>query len=87
MVVEGNLTIETVPALYEAGVRHLVEADLVVDFSRTAAVDSAAVGMLLGWTRAAQKSKRALRVTGLPENLISLAHLYGVSDMLPLQST
>ena len=42
--------------------------------------------MLLGWLRAAQRSQRTLRVTGLPDDLLSLAHLYGVAELLPRQS-
>lgn len=86
MVVDGHLTIETVPALFETGLQHLASEDLRVDFSRVESVDSAAVSMLLGWTRAAQRSQHALRVTGLPADLLSLARLYGVAELLPQQS-
>ncbi|MDP2695169.1 MAG: STAS domain-containing protein [Gallionella sp.] len=86
LVVRGSLTIATVPALFETGLQHLSSEDLLVDFSQVEAVDSAAVSMLLGWLRAAQRSQRALRVTGLPEDLLSLADLYGVTELLPPQS-
>lgn len=85
-MVRGRLTIGTVPALFEAGLRHLTSEDLLVDFSQVEAVDSAAVSMLLGWSRAAQRNQHTLRVTGLPDDLLSLAHLYGVADLLPQQS-
>lgn len=84
--VHGSLTIATVPALFEEGLQHLSDEDLLVDFSQTEAVDSAAVSMLLGWARAAQRGQRSLRVVGLPDDLLSLARLYGVADMLPRQS-
>lgn len=87
MVVRGRLTIETVPALFEAGLQHLATDDLVVDFSQVEAVDSAAVSMLLGWLRASQRVQRTLRVTALPEELISLARLYGVAELLPQQGS
>jgi len=83
----GGLTMETVPALFEAGLQHLSSQDLQVDFSQVEAVDSAAVSMLLGWERAAQRGKRELRVINLPEDLLSLARLYGVADLLPQQTT
>ena len=86
LVMHGRLTIATVPALFEAGLQHLTSEDLLVDFSQVEAVDSAAVSMLLGWLRAAQRSQHTLRVTGLPEDLLSLAHLYGVAELLPGQS-
>jgi phospholipid transport system transporter-binding protein len=83
MVVRGNLTIETVPAIFETGLQHLAGEDLSVDFSRVGSVDSAAVSMLLGWARAAQRVQQALRVKGLPEDLLNLARLYGVAELLP----
>jgi phospholipid transport system transporter-binding protein len=86
MVVHGNLTIETVPALFEAGLQCLSGEDFKVDLSNVDTVDSAAVSMLLGWTRAAQRIHHDLRVKGLPEDLLSLARLYGVAELLPQQS-
>jgi phospholipid transport system transporter-binding protein len=86
LVVGGRLNIATVPALFEAGLQHLASEDLLVDFSQVEAVDSAAVSMLLGWSRAAQRNQRTLRVTQLPEDLLSLARLYGVAELLPQQS-
>jgi phospholipid transport system transporter-binding protein len=86
MVVQGNLNIGTVPALFETGLQHLAGEDFQVDFSRVDSVDSAAVSLLLGWARAARNMQHGLRVKGLPEDLLSLARLYGVADLLPQQS-
>ena len=79
----GRLTISTVPAVYEAGLQQLIDADLTVDWSGVEAVDSAAVSMLLGWARDAQSKQRTLKVANLPADLLSLANLYGVAEMLP----
>lgn len=83
LLVHGRLTIATVPALFETGLQHLNKEDLLVDFSAVEAVDSAAVSLLLGWQRAAQRAQRQLRVMGLPDDLQSLARLYGVDELLP----
>ncbi len=83
LMLSGRLVMSTVPALYEAGLQHLASADLLVDFAKVEAVDSAAVSMLLAWSRAAQAKQRSLRVANVPEDLLSLAHLYGVAEMLP----
>lgn len=85
LVVSGELTMATVPELFEAGSQYLRDEDLLVDFSQVELVDSAAVSMLLGWSRAAQRSQRNLRVAGLPDDLLSLARLYGVAELLPQQ--
>lgn len=86
MVMQGHLGMDTVPALFATGLQRLSSEDLRVDFSKVESVDSAAISMLLGWARAAQRVQRDLRVRNLPEDLLSLARLYGVADLLPQQS-
>jgi phospholipid transport system transporter-binding protein len=86
MVLQGNLNMDSVPALYATGLQRLAGEDLLVDFSQVETVDSAAVSMLLGWERGAQRTARELQVKGLPEDLLSLARLYGVDKLLPQQS-
>ncbi len=83
LALSGSLTMETVPALFPAGMAHLASGDVVVDLSGVKLVDSAAVSLLLGWLRAAQRQQRQLRLTGIPEDLLSLARLYGVDRLLP----
>jgi phospholipid transport system transporter-binding protein len=83
MVVQGSVNIETVPALFEAGLQQILNDNLQVDFTQVESVDSAAVSLLLGLVRAAQRTRHDFRVKGLPENLLSLARLYGVAEFLP----
>lgn len=83
LALSGPLTMETVPALLPAGVKYLGGGDLLVDLSGVNLVDSAAVSLLLGWLRAAQRQQRQLHLTGMPEDLLSLARLYGVDRLLP----
>lgn len=82
----GALTMHTVPALYAEGVPHLNQDQLVLDFSQVDSVDSSAVSLLLGWLRVAQQHNRDLRVANLPASLLSLASLYGVAELLPVQA-
>lgn len=84
-IMRGSLNMETVPVLFSQGIAQLTQGDLTVDFSQVENIDSATVSMLLGWKRAAQTHHRQLSVQGLPENLISLATLYGVADLMPTQ--
>ena len=86
VVVQGSVSIETVPALFESGLQQLRSDDLQVDFTQVESVDSTAVSLLLGLVRAAQRTQHDFRVKGLPENLLSLARLYGVAELLPQQS-
>ena len=80
----SHLTIETVIPLFKNGLQATGETSLVVDLAQVVTVDSAAVSLLLAWLREAQRNSVQLCFTHVPENLLSLARLYGVVDMLPL---
>lgn len=82
--VAGNLTMATASALYGSGLQAQGETSLVVDLARVEAVDSSAVSLLLSWLREAQRSNVTLCFAHVPENLLSLAKLYGIADALPI---
>ncbi|KAF0206487.1 MAG: anti-sigma-factor [Gallionellaceae bacterium] len=86
MRASGRLTMATVADLFRKGVP-LKEGvtDFVVDMAQVDAVDSAAVSLMLVWLRAAQRSKVKLTFINVPENLLSLANLYGVAESLSLR--
>ena len=82
--VQGPVTIANVAALIAQGVALLDRDDLVIDLAQVSEVDSSAVSMLLEWQREAARNKWKLRFANMPKNLQSLAHLYGVSELIPL---
>lgn len=82
--ISGRLTIDTVTNLFKNGLQTNSKKQLVVDLAQVQTVDSAAVSLLLSWLREAQQKNVELRFAHIPENLLSLARLYGVVDMLPL---
>ena len=82
--VQGPVTIGTVVAVIAQGVALLDRDNLVIDLAQVSEVDSSAISMLLEWQREAGRSKRQLRFANMPENLQSLARLYGVSELIPL---
>ena len=84
LLVSGPLTIATVAALKGEGAARVAEADQVVDLSAAGPVDSAALALLLSWTRAARGAGRTLSIVGAPQALLSLAALYDVDAILPL---
>lgn len=55
---------------------------LVIDFADVTDVDSSGVALLLHWRREALKLGKALRYVHLPPNLVSLAELYSVDEMI-----
>jgi phospholipid transport system transporter-binding protein len=83
--VSGRLTMETVAALFDTDLQADASGALVVDLGKVEAVDSAAVSLLLSWLRRAQSNRVAISFDHVPDNLLSLARLYGVAELLPLR--
>lgn len=80
--VSGPLTIKNAAAVLEEGNRLFAADGVAVDLAEVTEVDSAAVSLLLEWRRAAQRRNQRIQFVNLPENLKSLAELYGVADFL-----
>ena len=83
-MVSGRLTMDTIGASFAEALLPLEGKNWVVDLAQVEAADSAAVSMLLSWVRNAQRHGATLSFVNVPENLRSLADLYGVADALPL---
>ena len=83
---DGPLTMSGVGRLLADGRARAAAGDLIVDLSEVTEADSAALALLLDWLRAARAAGRTLTVRGLPAGLRSLAALYGVDALLPIQS-
>lgn len=84
--VSGRLTMETTVALFNQGLAlQGGRTELVVDLAQVEAVDSSALSLMLAWLRAAQRNNVKLAFVNTPDNLLSLAELYGVADSLPLR--
>jgi phospholipid transport system transporter-binding protein len=60
------------------------KSELVVDFGKVEAVDSSAVSLMLSWLRTAKSKNVKISFINVPENLRSLANLYGVAESLSL---
>lgn len=84
--VAGDVTMETVSKLYSNGLQSQGATLLVVDMAQVEAVDSSAVSLMLSWLRESRRSNINLCFTHVPDNLLSLAKLYGVAESLPLCS-
>ena len=78
----GPVTIKNAASVLAEGAALFDSGDVTLDLSRVTEVDSAAVSLLLEWQRAAQRRSRRIDFVNLPENLQSLAQLYGVADLL-----
>jgi phospholipid transport system transporter-binding protein len=84
IVLEGPVTLDTVPALAPALDPLLAAgAAAVIDLGKVTDVDSSAVALVLEWRRQAENRKVKLRLANPPSALENLARLYGVLELLP----
>ena len=81
--VAGPMVMASAAELKKAGESALASGARLVDLGAVTEADSAAVAILLAWVRAAQERHQALSIVATPDNIRSLATLYGVADLLP----
>ncbi len=82
--VQGAVTMSNVKSLLEAGVQQLNPELKEIDFSGLEEVDSSVISMVLEWLRVSRSRNLQLRVVNMPDNMRSLASLYGVLELIPL---
>ncbi len=82
--VSGPLTLEKAREMLEAGSALIQRPETVFDLSRVKEVDSSGLTVVFGWVRAAKTQGKTARISNPPQNLLSLAELYGVTELLPL---
>ena len=84
--ITGDLSFETLPAVLKESEQYAARTDLpdrlTIDFSQVSGVDSSAVALLLEWRRQSQARGKTLAFINLPANLVALARLYGVAELI-----
>ncbi|MBI5889353.1 MAG: STAS domain-containing protein [Nitrosomonadales bacterium] len=84
LLVSGRLTMDSIGTSFEEAMQPPEGKTWTVDLAGVEAADSAAVSMLLSWMRNAQRHDAKLAFVNVPDNLRSLAGLYGVAEALSL---
>ena len=86
LALTGALSFETIPTVLEQSEQYAARPDLpdrlTIDFSGITGVDSSAVALLLEWRRQAGLRGKRLEFANLPPNLLALAQLYGVAELI-----
>lgn len=86
LALSGALSFETLPSVLEQSGQYTQRTDLpdrlTIDFAGITTVDSSAVALLLEWRREAKRLGKALEFVNLPANLLALASLYGVVELI-----
>lgn len=83
IIVSGPVTLANVADIMVDGNRHLREGVSTVDVGEVSELDSSLLALLLAWLREAKSAGRELVFANLPEALRTIAHLYGVEELLP----
>lgn len=77
------MTLENVNALLEESNAAFTAENLEMDLAGVSEVDSTAVSLMFEWLRQAHKRNISLTFVNLPSNLVNMAALYGVLDLIP----
>ena len=79
----GTLDFAAVPTLLRgADTLFADEGAIRIDLSEVARADSAALALLTEWLREARARRRAVHFDHLPEQLLAMARLSGVAELL-----
>lgn len=86
LALSGPVVMQTLKGLHTVGMAQIAVGDLVVDMKDVTEADSSAVSLLMELRRAADRHAHKLTVLHAPDSVTSLARLYGVTDLLPLEA-
>jgi len=85
--VEGDIDLSSVEALLsEVDALWQQGAQRVVDLGQVKRIDSAGVALMLEWLRQAKQRNVTLRYRNVPRQMLSIATVCGVHEMLPVES-
>jgi phospholipid transport system transporter-binding protein len=77
------MTMSGATALLAEGEAAIASNASAFDLAAVTEMDSSCLAVVFGWMRAAKAGGKSLRLLNPPENLLSLAAVYGVADLLP----
>lgn len=81
--VSGPMTMAGAAALLAEGEAAILANASTFDLAAVTEMDSSCLAVVFGWMRAARDGGKIVRLLNPPQNLLSLAEVYGVSDLLP----
>ena len=82
--VSGAMTLPDATALLAEGNACLDGVETLFNLAAVTAVDSSGIAVIFGWLREAQRLGKIVRISHPPKDLLSLAEVYGVTELLPL---
>jgi len=83
----GELSFKTVPALVASNKDFLKNGNSIdIDLAGVSRADSAGVALLIEWRRQAQKQNKSVCFINIPSQMLAIARLSGVDELLSLKS-
>lgn len=85
-VISGELNMQTVPDVL-TDVENILDAsqgDICFDLGEVTRSDSAGLALLVEWMQQAGQRQRKLSFSHLPEQLLAIARVSGLEELLPL---
>lgn len=88
MRIEANdMSLANAAQLAQLGIESIKSGDAAFDLSAVQTCDSSALVVLLAWQRTALAAGRSIEVSSVPADMLSLATVYGVNNILPISDT
>lgn len=81
--VSGPMIMSGAAGLLAEGNAAIASNAAVFDLAAVTELDSSCLAVVFGWMRAANALGKSLGLLNPPQNLLSLAEVYGVADLLP----
>ena len=78
----GSITYDEIPSLIEKTKNFNWSDSIQVDFSQVKYVDTSALSLIFELKRNAKKHNHSVMIITPPKNLLKLAKLYGVEDLI-----
>jgi phospholipid transport system transporter-binding protein len=83
--IHGDLSFDSVPALWRDCREQCTSgAAIDVDLGQVQRSDSAGLALLIEWLREAQRSGGSLRFFNIPAQMLEMARVSGLDEILPL---
>lgn len=78
----ASLSFSSARTVLNAGLEAIGNGNATFDLNGVAQADSSGIAVMLAWQRAAKAKGIRLSFLNVPDNILSLAALYGVTDLL-----
>lgn len=81
-ILSGSITYKEIPSLIESTKNFNWSDSIKVDLSQVKHLDTSALSLIFEWKRKAKSHKYDVALINPPKNLLKLAKLYGVEDLI-----